>query len=104
MFLFPRSSNCKKDAYLTNSVGVVDPIYRGEIQFRFKNRDRYRKGFWEWLAGKVDPERALRYAPYKVGERVGQMVILPYPKVTVVEVDELSDTERGTGGFGSTGK
>ena len=104
MFLFPRSSNCKTEAYLTNGVGVVDPIYRGEIQFRFKNRRPYRKGFWEWLAGKVDPERALKYAPYKVGDRVGQMVILPYPKVTVKEVDELSETERGTGGFGSTGK
>lgn len=104
MFLFPRSSNCKTDAYLTNSVGVVDPIYRGEIQFRYKNRDRYRKSFWEWLTGRVNVERALKYAPYKAGDRVGQMVILPYPKVTVWEFNELSETERGTGGFGSTGK
>ena len=104
IFLFPRSSNSKTDAYLANHVGIVDPIYRGEIQFRFKNRDRYRKSFKEWLTGKVNQERALKYAPYKVGDRVGQMVIFPYPKVTVLEVDELSDTERGTGGFGSTGK
>jgi dUTPase len=41
---------------------------------------------------------------YNVGDRVAQMVILPYPKVEFVEVDELSDTERGTGGYGSTGK
>ena len=39
---------------------------------------------------------------YDVGDRIAQLVILPYPKVSFVEVDELSDTERGTGGFGST--
>ena len=105
MFLFPRSSNSKTEAYLTNSVGIVDSfLYRGEIQFRYKNRDRYRKGFWEWLAGKVDVERALKKAPYKVGDRIGQMVILPYPKVECWEFNELSDTERGEGGFRSTGK
>ena len=44
MFLFPRSSNSKTEAYLTNSVGIVDSfLYRGEIQFRYKNRDKYRK-------------------------------------------------------------
>lgn len=106
VFLFPRSSNCKTEAYLTNSVGIADSaIYRGEIQFRYKNRDRYRKSFWEWLTGKVNPERALKFAPFKYqGERVGQMVVLPYPHVNVEIVDELSETERGTGGFGSTGK
>jgi dUTP pyrophosphatase len=40
---------------------------------------------------------------YEVGERVGQLLILPYPGIQFVEVDELSDTERGEGGFGSTG-
>ena len=104
-FLFPRSSNCKTDAYLTNHVGIADSaIYRGEIQLRYKNRDRYRKSFWEWLTGKVNVERALRKAPFNVGDRVGQMVVLPYPQVQVQVVDELSETERGTGGFGSTGK
>lgn len=105
IFLFPRSSNCKTDAYLTNHVGIVDSfLYRGEIQFRYKNRDRYRKSFWEWLSGKVDEERALRFAPFKAGDRVGQMVVFPYPIVTVKKVNKLSDTVRGTGGFGSTGK
>ena len=105
VFLFPRSSNCKTDAYLTNHVGIVDSaIYRGEIQFRYKNRKPYRKSFWEWLSGKIDEERALNKAPYKVGDRVGQMVVFPYPKVHIQEVDELSETERGSGGFGSTGK
>ena len=105
IFLFPRSSNCKTDAYLTNHTGIVDSyLYRGEIQFRYKNRDKYRKSFWEWLSGKVDLERRLNFAPYKPGDRVGQMVVFPYPKVTIWEFNELSETERGTGGFGSTGK
>lgn len=104
IFLFPRSSNCKTDAYLTNHTGIVDSfLYRGEIQFRYKNRDRYRKSFLEWLTGKVNVERALKKAPYKIGDRVGQMVVFPYPKVTILEFNELSDTVRGTGGFGSTG-
>ena len=105
VFLFPRSCNCKTEAYLTNHVGVVDSfLYRGEIQLRYKNRDRYRKSLWEWLTGKVNVKRALDRAPYKVGDRVGQMVVLPYPKVTIMEFNELSETVRGTGGFGSTGK
>lgn len=104
-FLFPRSSNCKTEAYLTNHVGIADSaIYRGEIQLRYKNRDKYKKSFWEWLTGKVNVERALKKAPFNVGDRVGQMVVLPYPQVHVQVVDELSETERGTGGFGSTGK
>lgn len=105
IFLFPRSSNCKTEAYLTNHVGIVDSfLYRGEIQLRYKNRDRYRKSLWERITGKVNKERAMRFAPYEEGDRIGQMVVLPYPQVTIQEVDELSDTERGTGGFGSTGK
>lgn len=103
-FLFPRSSNCKTEAYLTNHVGIADSaIYRGEIQLRYKNRDRYRKSFWEWITGKVNVERALKFAPFQVGDRVGQMVVFPYPQVHVQVVDELSETVRGTGGFGSTG-
>nr|DAO25943.1 MAG TPA: deoxyuridine 5'-triphosphate nucleotidohydrolase [Crassvirales sp.] len=43
-------------------------------------------------------------APYKVGDRVAQLVVIPYPKVIFEEVEELSASERGTGGHGSTGK
>ena len=93
-----------KDLYIYH-VGIADSaIYRGEIQLRYKNRDGYRKSFWEWLTGKVNVERALKKAPFNVGDRVGQMVVLPYPQVHIQVVDELSETERGTGGFGSTGK
>lgn len=97
IFLFPRSSNRKTDAYLCNHVGIVDSaIYRGEIMFCFKNRDKL--GFISKLF--VDP---ITKAPYNVGDRIGQMVVMPYPKVQLNVVDELSETDRGENGFGSTG-
>jgi dUTP pyrophosphatase len=43
------------------------------------------------------------FAPYKEGDRVAQMVVLPYPDVKLIEVENLSETDRGSGGFGSTG-
>lgn len=89
---FPRSSNRKTDLYLTNSVGVIDAGYRGEIMASFKNRDF-----------EPDVIAQLRNG-YEVGDRVFQMIIIPRPYITFVEVDELSATERGEGGHGSTGK
>lgn len=83
--IFPRSSIRKMDLLLTNSVGVIDSGYRGEIQLTFK---------------KVDGFEGRRY---EIGERAAQIMIIPYPKTTFIEVDELSSTERGDGGFGSTG-
>lgn len=86
--LFPRSSNSKMDLLLCNSVGVVDSGYRGEIEFRYK------------LSGNgMVPSVTNTYA---VGDRIGQLVIIPYPKIELNEIDELSTTERGEGGFGST--
>lgn len=129
-FLFPRSSNRKTDAYLCNSVGIADSaIYRGEIMFCYKNRDSIHSyanlqsmNMFMALIGsdkhthqeiieyvqeiKEDIyKRAenLEFAPYKVGDRIGQMVFLPYPNVILTEYQNLSDTERGDGGFGSTG-
>lgn len=49
-------------------------------------------------------DNPMNFAPYKVGDRIGQMVVIPYPQVKLKEMDELSETERGSGGFGSTGK
>lgn len=83
--LFPRSSNAKKDLLLTNSVGVIDSGYRGELMLKFKNI-----GFIK--------------SHYNIGDRIGQLIIIPYPEVTFVETDELSETQRGNGGYGSTGK
>lgn len=91
--LFPRSSNAKKDLILSNSVGVLDSGYRGEVVFKFKPSDWYNR------------DDASCTAPqYEIGDRIGQIIIMPYPKVNFIEVDELSDSERGQGGFGSTGK
>lgn len=84
--VFPRSSIRKTDLVLSNSVGVIDSGYRGELMAVFKK-----------LAGTVSTK-------YYVGERAAQLVIIPYPKIEFEEVKELSDTERGAGGFGSTGK
>jgi dUTP pyrophosphatase len=80
--IFPRSSITKKDIILKNSVGVIDSGFRDSIKFRF-TKD---------------------YNTYQVGDRIGQIIILPYPKIELVESDELSETERGLNGYGSTGK
>jgi dUTP pyrophosphatase len=90
--IFPRSSNSKKDVYLTNHVGVVDSGYRGEIMFKFRPT----------LIPKKDG--VINDQIYGVGERVGQMIIMPYPQIEFEPVLTLTETERGTGGFGSSGK
>ena len=89
-FLFPRSSNTKKDLILGNSVGVIDSGYRGEVVFKFR----------ELLPSERDIEFGAR--EYEVGDRVGQIVIMPVPQIEFNVVDELSTTDRGVGGFGST--
>lgn len=91
-FMFPRSSISKSALLLANAVGVVDSGYRGEICFRFKLDSN--------LANQAEGDFVP--AAYKKGDRIGQMVILPYPTIESEFVDELSDTERGSGGFGST--
>lgn len=85
--LFPRSSISKKTLTLTNSVGILDSDFRGEISFRFK----------------VTSANATDANLYQIGDRIGQLVIMPYPKVELQEVQKLNTTERGSGGFGSTG-
>lgn len=87
--LFPRSSNTKKDLILGNSVGVIDSGYRGEVVLKFK-------------AALKDQHRMKEI--YEIGDRIGQIIIMPYPQVEFVEVDELSSSDRGVGGFGSTDK
>ena len=82
--VFPRSSVSKTSLILSNSVGVIDSGYRGSIMFKF----RY-------------PEEGM---VYEIGERIGQIIIVPYPQITFNEVQELSSTARGEGGYGSTGK
>lgn len=83
--IFPRSSIRNYDLVLSNCVGVVDSGYRGEIMATFKKT-------------KLDGMY------YDVDDKVMQIIILPYPSIEFEFVDELSETERGKGGFGHTGK
>lgn len=94
--VFPRSSCSKKQLLLANAVGVIDSGYRGEVTVKFKPS----------LALKSNQcvTDVLTYGIYKVGERVAQMVIMPYPQIEFIEVDKLSETERADGGYGSTGQ
>lgn len=66
--------------------------YRGEIMISFKFRDHDAKTIHQLVK------------PYEIGQRVAQMIIIPYPHVDFVEVNELSESDRGEGGYGSTGK
>lgn len=94
--LFPRSSISKSALVLANSVGVVDSSYRGEICLRFKIDNCVITQCDEW--NKFEP------AKYKKGDRIGQLMIVPYPVIEPEFSDELSETNRGGGGFGSSGK
>lgn len=85
MLIFPRSSmGVKKGLMLSNTTGVLDSDYRGECLLFVKNTSD---------------------EPIEIedGERIAQLVVLQYPTMTYIQVDELGDTERADGGFGSTG-
>ena len=82
MLIFPRSSVSKKDLMLKNSVGVLDSGYRGELKLRFKKQGDNL---------------------YQEGERVGQIMFIPIPKINLEEVEKISESSRGVRGFGSTG-
>ena len=84
--IFPRSSISKTPHSLCNAIGLVDSKYRASIKLRFRTKEEK------------------EHLEYQFGDKIGQLVILPYPTVTFIEVNELSKTERGEGGFGSTGK
>lgn len=85
--VFPRSSISKKSLYQTNAVGVIDSNYRGEIMVKYKN-----------TTGDSIP------AVYNLGDKIAQLIIMPYPTIEFVETEELSETDRGEEGFGSTDK
>ncbi|MFA6228035.1 MAG: dUTP diphosphatase [Patescibacteria group bacterium] len=82
LLLYPRSSVANTDLLLANSVGVIDSGYRGELKVRFRK------------SGDND---------YAVGDRIAQIIILPFPQVEFSEAAELSASQRGAGAFGSTG-
>lgn len=104
--IFPRSSNSKKDLLLCNSVGVIDSGYRGEIKLRYKKIMNPSEEKTNILQNIFTNSSTLIYEieRYDVGDKIGQIMILPIPFVEFTEVGELSQTDRGDGGFGSTGK
>nr|DAP41479.1 MAG TPA: dUTPase [Caudoviricetes sp.] len=83
--LVPRSSMSKTPLRCANSVGIIDADYRGELSIAYENVS------------------CNDYTIFR-GDRIAQLIILPIVMADVVEVDELSETERGAGGYGSTGK
>ena len=79
--IFPRSSCYKQRQILSNCVGVIDSCYTGEIS--------------AVMIGNTNTS-------YKVGERIAQIIIMPYPAIEFNEVENLTETVRGEGGYGST--
>ena len=84
-YIFPRSSISKKSVMLANSVAVIDAGYRGELILKFRN-----------TSGDSIP------AVYNVGDKIGQLVIMPIPTIEPIFSEDLSETDRGEGGFGSS--
>lgn len=115
--IYPRSSVYKTPFALSNCVGVIDSGYRGEVKVIFRNtnyRSKY-MGLWHrikyFLFDRVDATNwnvisnySFEDTCYRVGDRIAQIIIEKYPKVEIEEVEELQDSDRGDGGFGSTGK
>ena len=97
--IFPRSSVRKTGLDLSNAVGVIDSGYRGELQATFNKVFGGDRFYDETKLTEITSHDF-----YKVGDRIAQIMIIPYPPIEFKEVDELSDSERGEGGFGSTGK
>ena len=83
-FIFPRSSIRKYGLMFRNSIGVIDSHYRGEIMVTYKFFNDVPK-------------------IYEVGDKIAQLIVLPYPEVSYKEVETLSETDRGENGHGSSG-
>lgn len=92
--LFPKSNIADRDLTLANCVGVIDSDYRGEICGKFRP---VKKHNWllRWFFGSTI---------YQPGEMCLQLIIIPYPKVHFIGVEQLSETKRGTKGFGEMDK
>ena len=86
--LFPRSSIRKYTLAQCNAVGVIDCHFRGEIMVSYKS------------TGKLSP---IMQRIYEIGDKIAQLIILPYPEVSYTEVESLSETDRGENGHGSSG-
>lgn len=82
--VFPRSSIRKYTLAQCNAVGVIDSSYRGEIMVSYKLTNNKEK-------------------IYEIGDKIAQLIILPYPEISYTEVESLSETDRGEKGHGSSG-
>ena len=82
--IFMRSSISDKSISLTNAVAVIDSGYRGELLLKYKIT--------------TDSLPTI----YQPGEKIGQLIIIPYPKINPIEAEELDSSDRNEGGFGST--
>lgn len=124
MFAVPRSSHRKTEVHMPNTPGVIDYDYRGEVLICFKDVEttfikNMIRILAEALVENTTNDPILEYngsvvvrdienaksnkPPYKVGDRVAQICILPYPTIEFEEVEELSKTDRGEGCYGHTG-
>lgn len=94
--IVPRSSISKKDLAIANSPGTIDSGYRGEVKVRFKPVSRFKK---EGNESELSSEPNV----YLVGDRIAQFYLEKNIEIEFDEVSQLNDTERGSGGFGSSG-
>ena len=82
--IFPRSSIRKYNLAQCNAVGVIDSHYRGEIMVSYKPTSDVQK-------------------IYEIGDKIAQLIVIPYPEISYTEVENLSETDRGENGHGSSG-
>lgn len=99
--IFPRSSISNQSLVLANSVGVIDSGYRGEVKCRFKKVRHGKRTNGDNVSWSCLQDNNEIYLP---SDKVAQIIILPYPKVEFEVTEELAESARGAGGFGSTGK
>lgn len=122
--LFPRSSITKYDLMVKNSIGVIDAGYLGDIRFRFTKHYNdlvtkskgveFKEPIIDTTTGKVNELIDVEYLNatslnrseilYNIGDKIGQIVFIKLPTVTMEEVDDLGTSERGVKGYGDTGK
>lgn len=97
-FVFCRSSVSNHNLSQANCVGVIDSGYRGEVTVKFKPTLEFMQ--------QENPDHISYRLPryYALGDRIAQLVILPVPDIEFIEADTLEDSDRGTGGYGSTGR
>lgn len=119
--IFPRSSVTGKDLMLKNCVGVIDTEFRGEVRCRFAKIIHRAFVDGEWVERKISffkKEKIIKkrniidiiiFLPgpikiYEIGDRICQIIFLTLPQIKLMEVQELSKSNRGSQGYGSTGK